>query len=525
MSTKLANASELLLLFIVFVSLGLGVTWNKNRAAATTHGSAAPQQISERSVANPGPVPAVKSPAPAMTATTSTSGASTLSAPTATVLVAGYPLITSTVGPLPTSAVIDPSHYRAEPGDAPLLVQDPGTINIMLLGVDSQGNADRRYSRTDTLIIASINPNIPSVSLLSIPRDLQVHIPGHEDDRINTAWRTGYLDKYPGGGPAFLALVLRKNFGIKIDHYVRVDFAGFVKTVDQLGGVQVIAECELHDTFPDPTSLFNGTVAHSTRNLDVYPGKVQLDGYQALMYARSRESTTDFDRARRQQKVIRALFDKVRHSNLLANAIGLYSTVRANIDTDLGLTSVPEFVNIAQHVGDLSIKSRVITYPLVKSFTRADGAMVLLPTPAVIPYIADALSPPAGNRTQTRINVEVVNASGRKDMEAVAADRLTWEGFAVTSASVAPNVQAHTTIEDMSNSEKGSPIPRLASIFYVRQAYIIKQAQSGSTVAARIILGKDYNSCPATADIASEVILTPQTDLIPTSTPPLPATK
>jgi LCP family protein required for cell wall assembly len=435
-------------------------------------------------------------------------------------VVPGYPLITSTVGPLPTSAVIDPNAFQVAPGDAPPLVQAPGTMNILLLGSDNA--VDERYSRTDTILVASVNPDMPSVSLLSIPRDLQVRIPNHADDRINTAYEYGYMANYPGGGPAFLALVLRKNFGLRIDHYVRIDFAGFVHVVDRLGGVQVVAECELHDTFPDPSSVLNGTRMRGTVNLDVYPGRVQLDGYSALMYARSRESTTDFDRARRQQKVLRSLFGKLKGSNLLANAVPLYEEFQRNIDTDLGLASMPAFVDIATRLDNLAIKNRVITYPVVKNFLRQDGAMVLLPTDTIIPYIRDSLSPPAGNRAQNRINVEVVNASGRKDMEAVAADRLTWEGFSVIAASVSPSVQANTTIDDLTSSAKGSPIPRLASIFNVRRAFITPQPDPGAPAAARVVLGKDYNSCPPTASIAGDVTLAPGTNLIPTSTPQQP---
>ncbi len=524
MSRRLTNAVEIILLFVILISLGLGVSWTGGSVFATQPLSHdAPQvvaQVDATQAASPTPSgERVKNGTPvpneATAGLTPNSAGDTL---TGTRAVPAYPAITGTIGPVPTSAVIDPSHFQIEPGDAPLLVQAPGTINILLLGSDN--SADPRYSRTDTIMIASINPDMPSVSLLSFPRDLQVRIPNHTDDRINTAFEYGYMAKYPGGGPAFLALVLRKNFGIKIDHYVRVNFSGFVKIVDQLGGVQVIAECELHDTFPDPGFVLNGTRMRGTVDLDVYPGKVQLDGYKALMYSRSRESTTDFDRARRQQKVLRALFNKVKSSKLLANAIPLYQEFQQSVDTDLGLTSLPTFVDIATRLDNLSIKNRVITYPILKAFTRKDGAMVLLPTDLIIPYIRDALSPPAGNQAQNRINVEVVNASGRKDMEAVAADRLTWEGFVVTSAVASDTLEANTQIVDFTTTPKGSPISRLADIFGVRKALITSQPNASTPVVARVILGKNYNSCPSTSTIAGDVTLSPSnTDMIPTSTP------
>jgi LCP family protein required for cell wall assembly len=503
---------------VVVVSLGLGVDWASTAAYATQPMALATQPTAVAQVENTPSTSVTDTPAPADAVAQESATPDSLT-PTATVMPQAYPPMTGTIGPLPTSAVIDPNSFKIEPGDAPLLVQAPGTMNVLLLGSDNA--ADPRYARTDTLLVASINPDMPSVSLLSFARDLQVRIPGHTDDRINTAYEYGYLLNYPGGGPAFLALVLRKNFGIKIDYYVRVDFSGFVNIVDQLGGVQVIVECELHDTFPDASSVLNHTKMRGTQDLDVYPGIMQLDGYQALMYSRSRESTTDFDRARRQQKVLRGLFSKVKKSNLLANALPLYQESQQYIETDLGLASMPKFVDIATRMDNLAIKTRVITYPVIKAFTRADGAMVLLPTKDTIPYITEALSPPPGNRAQNRINVEVVNASGRKDMEAVAADRLAWEGFSVVSTSISDTVEAATQIVDYTTTPKGSPISRLASIFGVRQTNITAQpGGEGGNAVAQIILGKNYNSCPSTSTIAGDVTLSPATqDLIPTSTP------
>lgn len=496
---------------VVMLSLALGVNWGGIVTNSPTVIQAAPPE--------PAPTEAVQAATPQQAAAVAepinatktpllqaTPGAEVSPTVQADVSIP----LTGTIGPIATSSVMS-AKVQIEPGDAPLLTQAPGTINVLLLGVDS--SADERYSRTDTIIIASINPDVPSVSMLSIARDTQVRIPDHTDDRINTAYELGYLRNYPGGGPAFLSVVLRKNFGIRIDHYVRIDFDGFIKAVDLLGGVEVLAECELHDTFPDRTN-FKRTI-----DLDVYPGRVFLDGQQALMYSRSRYSTSDFDRARRQQKVIRAVLSKAKSSNLLQNALGLYNEVHPYVDTDLGLDAVPAFINILERMNNLSIKSRVVTYPVVKAFTRKDGAMVLLPTDEVIPYVAEALSPPASNRAEGHTTVELVDASGRKDMGAVAAERLNWEGFTVASSVVSDTVEAHTQIIDLKASPKGSPIPRLDTIFNIAKRYILSEPDPAGTAAARIILGADYNSCPQTNSIAGDVPLAPDSQMIPTSTP------
>ncbi len=429
------------------------------------------------------------------------------------------PLVTSTPGVVATNTLATPMAFdssiapdQLEPDDAPLLRQAEGTMNFLLLGSDA--SADNRYARTDSLIVASVNPDIPSVSMLSIPRDTIVRIPSFGKDRINTAFERGYAQNYPGGGPKFLALVLRKNFGIRIDHFVRIDFQGFIKAIDTLGGVEVLAECELHDTFPDPKNPGRGI------DLDVSPGRISLTGQQALWFSRSRWSTSDFDRARRQQKVLRAVFRKAKQSNLLQNAVGLFGDFRDNLETDIGVTDLPTLVDIARRLDDLTIKNRVITFPVVKSVTRADGAMVLEPQADILAFIGEALAPPAANRVQTRPGVEVFNGSTRKDMELIAAERMTWEGFLVIETGVLTERYPSTQIIDFGSTAKGSPIARLRSIFGVKAENVIGQADPSSPSAARVVLGEDYQSCPNTFNMAADVVVQPAPGtLIPTPTP------
>ena len=419
----------------------------------------------------------------------------------------------------PTQAVPTPVPFGVDAGDvtdkdAPLIEQSAGTINILLLGTDA--STDVKNARTDSIMIASINPDIPSVSLLSFPRDLVVRIPDVGDDRINTVYQRGYRNKYPGGGPSFLALTLRKNFGIQIDHYAHIDFQGFIKAIDRLNGVEVLAECELHDTFPDKE------VPKGKSDLDVLPGRVTLSGKQALWFSRSRLSTTDFDRARRQQKVMRAVLKKARDGNLLQNAIGLYADFRAHLDTDIGIGDLPALVSIAQNLDDLQIKSRVITYGIVNAYTSPSGASLLVRTEKTLPYIREALTPPADNQIQVLPVVQVYNGSKRVDMEAVAAERLNWEGFSVikTGKTETPD-QKETQIIVYTTSSKGSPVPRLAKIFNVKPKNIIAQPNPMNPAAARVVLGANYNSCPATATQGLDVVLAPTatTTARPTKTP------
>jgi LCP family protein required for cell wall assembly len=511
MDKNVSRAFEALLLVVVLISVGLGVSWVAGSPATV----APPERLPFREATRPadamfGSPPTEATPLPGPVIEKATPGATarpTLEA-------------TSTPGSIPTQAVATPvavdlsvEANRLEPGDAPLLRQAEGTINLLLLGSDA--SADVRYARTDSIIVVTINPNLPSVSMLSFPRDLQVRFPGGRQDRINTVFEYGYINGFPGGGPAYLALILRKSFGIKIDYFVRIDFGGFTKAIDTLGGIDVLVECELHDTFPDKTSPIGKT------DLDLLPGKVTLGGKEALWYARSRWSTTDFDRARRQQKVLRAVFRKARGGNLLQNAINLYGDFRAHMETNLSPTTMLPLIDIARRLDSDAVKSRVITWPIVRSFQRSDGASVLIPTDNTIPFIAEALAPPAGNQAQTRTHVEVYNGSSQPDMELVAAERLAWEGFQVVGVGrIDGDRFPQTQVIDYSTTRKGSPIVRLQGIFRTANRNVISQPDPSSPSAARIILGEDYDSCPNTATAAGDVALQPAGERIgPTPEP------
>jgi LCP family protein required for cell wall assembly len=524
MPRQVTRFFETLLLIVVVLSVGFGVNWATSNNASASLGPQPPLpgQNNPPLFVN---TPAANSTSDLFAGAPSGAPASILPDAVGTLAPAATPApeITSTPGvapatqvatPVPFDANIDPN--QLDPNDAPLLPQAPGTINMLLLGSDAA--ADHRYARTDSIIVASINRDIPSVSMLSFPRDLLVRFPDGRQERINTVFEYGYIRNFSGGGPAYLALILRKNFGIKIDHFVRVDFGGFIKTVDTLGSVEVLVECELHETFPDKES------PNKRLELDFYPGKMTMNGKTALGYARARYSTTDFDRARRQQKVLRAIFRKAREGNLLQNAINLYGDFRSSIETNLGPTDLLPLIDTARRLDYDSIKSRVITWPIVKSYQRQDGASVLIPTDKTIPFIAESLAPPASNQTQTRPNVEVYNGSSRENMELVAAERLGWEGFQVIGVGKLDGDRfPQTQVIDYRTSPKGSPISRLTGVFRVARQNIIAQPDPSSPSVARIVLGEDYDSCPNTANIAGEVALSPAgNQLIPTPTPAAP---
>ena len=160
---------------------------------------------------------------------------------------------------------------------------------ILLIGSDhrwSGGNG----ARSDTILLVRIEPSRKRIALLSIPRDLYVAIPGHGHDRVNMAFRYG--------GERLLTRTVRETFGVRIDHFVEVDFHGFKDLVSALGGVWL----------PVDQRYFNrnvGTYGTNYANIDLQPGYQKLDGDQALAFARFRHTDNDLVRAARQQLLIR----------------------------------------------------------------------------------------------------------------------------------------------------------------------------------------------------------------------------
>lgn len=397
------------------------------------------------------------------------------------------------------------------PTPMPTVELPEGVINLLLLGADREGLGGNGGLRTDVIVIASINPDTPSVSLLSIPRDYYAWIPGYGFGKINTAYARG--NGYPGGRAALIKATIEYNFGIPIHYYALVDFSGFIRIVDTLGGIDVPVECELHDTFPDPANPEQGI------DVDFYPGIQRLDGYHALAYVRSRWSTHDFDRNRRQQQVLRALYRQLLALNYIPRIPELWGAVGETVETDLGLDEVLYLGWVGSRLEWANIKSRFIAPPYVASWTTPDGAYVLLPVEGALePLVAEALQPPAvGRANQPPFRVEVWDGTGRPGIAEVAAERLRWEGFNVVGVYPADQLYSHTQIVDLTTTSKGSPLWLLERLYHRSNASVVRQPTEGSPVDFRILLGADYDSCVPSGAI--HYVPAPTPTPTPTPTP------
>ncbi|MCS6844243.1 MAG: LCP family protein [Caldilineales bacterium] len=274
----------------------------------------------------------------------------------------------------------EPVEPGSQPTATPTAAGEEGhplqhTYNILLIGTDQ---ADIDYiGRTDTIIIVAIDKANGRAAMISLPRDLYLPIPTIGYSRINTAYFFAE-QRRKGSGVPVLVSTIERNFGIPIHNYVRIDFSGFKKVVDAVGGVDITVECPIYD------DLFWRFFGQGT----LEPGTYHMTGEQALYYARSRKTTSDFDRARRQQQVLLALRKRALDAELLPRLPALWRALRSSVDTDLDLPTLLELAPLGATIDTGRLHGLVLRPPLVVGHTTAQGAMVQVPD---IPAINEAL--------------------------------------------------------------------------------------------------------------------------------------
>jgi LCP family protein required for cell wall assembly len=393
---------------------------------------------------------------------------------------------------LPTEST--PQSFYAPPyapDRAPVLT-DNQTVTFLLLGSDKRpGQTD---FRTDTIVIAAVRPGSGQVTLISVPRDLWVYIPTVGMNRVNAAYEYGEMHHYPGGGDALLKDTILYNLGVRIDHLAMVDFDGFRSMVDTLGGLDVPVFCSytdwhLIDPSYDPENEDNWAL------YTVGPGVVHMDGDLALWYARSRQKSSDFDRGRRSQEVLRALYTRALQTDAISKIPQLYNDFSSSVITDLTLPDLLQLAPLALHLNNADIRSYYIGRDDVTGWMTPGGASVLLPNgPAIQSMLQQALSPSPRIPDQAALTVEVRNGTGNPGWDALAAQRLNYAGYNTRLAPADRLDYANSLLYDLSASPDLDRATSLLTLLGLPpSAFVTVPTQTDINYV--LIVGTDYQPC------------------------------
>ena len=370
-------------------------------------------------------------------------------------------------------------------------------INILVMGLDRRPREGQSPSRSDTMFVLTIDPQTKTAGILGIPRDLYVDIPdgdgGYFEDRINTALVYGEVNDYKGGGQQLAIDTVEHNLGVKIGHYVIIDFEGFKEVIDALGGIDI----DVPTYVSDPTYSWTELPGDYDPQ-EFEPGLQHMDGETALAYARIRQNSDDLDRIQRQQRIIFAVMDKALSLNLLRNALELWNKYKDAIDTDINDIQLAGFAKLAAGISPEKI-SALSLGPATTPWMTPGGASVLLPSAEGIARIVQALFSDQQLLEEQAV-VEVQNCTGETGMADSTVRLLTNLGFPQGSliAAATPNgdVFPKTSIVDFSGQKKGYTLQKLADWLRVpaeriRQATAADEGLRTTEADILVLLGSD----------------------------------
>jgi LCP family protein required for cell wall assembly len=403
------------------------------------------------------------------------------------------PPLLPTTTPFPTPTT--PSTVQPTPElvtVAQTVIDAPESVIFLLLGSDTRGGAS---FRTDTIVIAAVRPHDGQVSLISVPRDLWVNIPTVGMQRINTAYQSGEYSDYPGRGAGLLKDTILYNLGLKIDHTMLVDFNGFRRIVDTLGGADVPIACPYTDwRLIDPS--LNQEDENNWALYTAGPGLVHMDGDLSLWYARSRKKSDDFDRGRRQQEVLRAIYAQAINTNSISRIPQLYGDLSSTVTTDLGLGDILNLSPLALQLTNADIRSYYISDSLVTSWITPGGAYVLLPnTDLIQSMLTTALAPSSRQQERKAIKVEIQNGSANDGWDALAAQRLNYAGYA-TSLQAADHPQhTQTLLYDLTPGQDRMAASSLLAVLGLPDTALVSVPTANSESSYVLLVANDYVSC------------------------------
>ena len=367
-------------------------------------------------------------------------------------------------------------------------------LNILLIGSDERPG-EGTYN-TDTLIVVSIEPTTGQVAMFSLPRDsVGVPLPpgplrnafgSTYQSKINSFFTAvrGRPDLVPGTsrtrGYNGLKAILGELYGLDIKYFVEVNFEGFRQVVDAVGGVTINVQVPvIDDRFPSDTG----------RHSRVYiPSGIQhMNGTQALVYARSRYGSDDFDRAARQQRVLTSLREQADIANLIPRIPELLAAVKNTVRTDVPRAELAKLAGLADQIDTKNIRSYVFAYPRYGTQIEAPIYKYLPDVGRIRAAVANAFSvDPDLENTRTALAAEaasiwVLNSGGAQGQASALASYLEYYGLIASAPTAKPPATSTTTVVVYNGAET-----RLAETIKFLESTLKVKVQTKTDPAIRV---------------------------------------
>lgn len=361
--------------------------------------------------------------------------------------------------------------HLAVSSDRQLKGEERDRINILLLGVGGK-NHDGGWL-TDTIMLVSFQPSTKRVAMISIPRDLTVPIENMGWRKINAIG--AYAEKEnPGSGGVAASQAISELLNVPIDYYLRVDFQGFAKVIDELGGVDVQVERQLDDyMYPILGQEDNPNYYARYQHLRVETGLQHMDGSLALKFARSRHGIngegSDFARAKRQQLVIQSVKDKLFSASnifkptLIGNLVGTYQD---HVTTNFQVWEMVKMWELFKNVQKEQITNKVLDNSpagLLMDSRGTDGAYILVPRSgdfSQVEYLianvfANAPTAAVEKVVKEKVTLEIRNGTWINGLASKVSTDMEKYGFDVTSvANASMRNYQRSVIYDLTDGAK-----------------------------------------------------------------------
>lgn len=408
------------------------------------------------------------------------------------------------------------------------IVSPQNKINIMVLGVDERGDD---VGRSDTLFVVTVDTNTKEVAMLSIPRDTRVKIPGRGWDKINHA--------YAFGGHKLTQQAVEGLLGIKIDHHIMINIAGFKKIIDAIGGVTIDVEKRMY--YNDPYDDNGGLV------INLRAGVQRMDGETAIQYVRYRDEEGDIGRVERQQKFLKAVLKEVASPGVITKIPAIIKEINSVVKSDMSTSEMlnlakilndasknglktdmvpgkpgyiddvsywlPDVMGIRKHVAQtlgVTLEEKYVT-ATQREATEYESSipkeMKIIDTPKPAQPIKEVKAPEKAKTTDKdttaktadatktpakrtgKVRVEVVNASGVADAGDKVASILRGQGIEVAGVNTVGSSYKNTVV--ISNTDDSSVVNKLTGLPFKYSLQVTND--EGKSTDAVVVIGKDYS--------------------------------